>query len=166
MGAPAQRAADLVRTTIDELGLDWSEPRTGLFGVRLPGVARLATDCALEVGDHTVHFRAFVCRQPDGNVSAVHRWLLQRNLKLAQVSFALDDLGDIYLVGRIPLGQLTADAVDQVLGLIATQADECFNPLLELGFADAIRREWQWRLAHGESTANLAAFKKLRLDDP
>ena len=33
--------------------------------------------------------------------------------------------------------------------------------LLELGFADAIRREWAWRTSRGESTANLAAFAHL-----
>ena len=33
--------------------------------------------------------------------------------------------------------------------------------LLELGFADAIRREWAWRVSRGESLANLEAFKHL-----
>ena len=43
-------------------------------------------------------------------------------------------------------------------------ADEAFNPLLEIGFASSIRREWAWRTKAGESTANLQAFA--RFADP
>ena len=38
-------------------------------------------------------------------------------------------------------------------------ADELFNTILELGFASSIRKEWQWRIDRGESTANLEAFR-------
>ncbi|MGZ4638313.1 MAG: YbjN domain-containing protein, partial [Actinomycetes bacterium] len=31
--------------------------------------------------------------------------------------------------------------------------------ILELGFASSIRKEWEWRVAKGESTANLEAFR-------
>ena len=42
---------------------------------------------------------AFVCRQPDENHERVYRWLLERNLKMYGVAFAVDRLGDIYLDG-------------------------------------------------------------------
>jgi hypothetical protein len=32
---------------------------------------------------------------------------------------------------------------------------------LELGFSNAIRREWAWRVERGESLANLKAFEHL-----
>jgi hypothetical protein len=40
-------------------------------------------------------------------------------------------------------------------------ADSSFNSLLELGFSNAIRREWAWRVSRGESLANLDAFQHL-----
>ena len=46
---------------------------------------------------------AFVCRNPDENHERVYGWLLQRNLKLYGVAFAVDRLGDIYLDARLPL---------------------------------------------------------------
>jgi len=46
-----------------------------------------------------------------------------------------------------------------VLGAVLTYADESFNTILELGFATSIRREYEWRLARGESTRNLDAFR-------
>ena len=105
--------------------------------------------------------RAFVARKPDENHAGVYRWLLERNLKLHGICFALDALGDIYLAGRMPVELVTRAAVDRLLGAVAETADESFNVILELGFAESIRREWAWRRSRGESTANLAAFTHL-----
>ena len=97
--------------------------------------------------------------KPDENHEAVYRWLLERNLRLYAVAFAVDSAGDIWLDGRVPLHAVTADEVDRVLGAVATYADESFNTILELGFATSIRKEWEWRRSRGESTRNLDAFR-------
>ncbi|MFC9140429.1 YbjQ family protein [Streptomyces rochei] len=44
---------------------------------------------------------------------------------------------------------------------VTEAADGAFNPLLELGFASAIRKEYAWRTERGESTRNLDAFTHL-----
>jgi hypothetical protein len=155
------RAAAEIRQALSGLDLSWSEPRPGLFSVRLPGTRKLITDCALEVGRHAVAVRAFVARRPDENHAQVYRWLLERNLRTYGVAFSLDALGDIYLTGRIALAGVTVEEIDRILGAVAATADDSFNVILELGFADSIRREWVWRHARGESTANLAAFRHL-----
>jgi hypothetical protein len=51
--------------------------------------------------------------------------------------------------------------LDRLLGSVMQYADSSFNPLLELGFSNAIRREWAWRVSRGESLANLDAFQHL-----
>lgn len=156
-----ERAIAAIRTALGELDLEWSEAEPGLFRVTLPGTRKLQTECALEVGRHTVSVRAFVARRPDENEAAVYRWLLGHNLRLSQVAFSLDSLGDIYLTGRLPIGGVTAESVDRLLGQVAGTADSSFNTILELGFATSIRREWVWRRSRGESTANLSAFLHL-----
>ena len=161
MSAAARSALDAIRRALADLGLEYDEPREGLFSVTLPGTAKLSTACALEVGAHGVSIRAFVARRPDENHTVVYRWLLERNLKLYGVAFSLDALGDIYLTGRVALDRVTDDEVDRILGAVADAADTGFNPILELGFAESIRREWVWRRSRGESTANLAAFSHL-----
>ena len=105
-------------------------------------------------------------RSADENHEGVFRWLLERNAKLAGIAFAIDHLGDVYLVGRLPLAAVTADEVDRLLGTVLEAADSSFNTLLELGFASSIRREWAWRLKRGEPTFNLAAFERLRPETP
>ena len=162
MSADPQAAAVAeVRAALTELDLDWQETAPGLFTVRLPGEHKLVTECALEVGRHRMSVRAFVARRPEQNEGAVYRWLLEHNLKLSAVAFAVDRLGDIYLTGRIPVAALSRADVDRVLGVVAETADTSFDPILELGFADSIRREWAWRRSRGESTANLEAFRHL-----
>ncbi|MEY9861301.1 hypothetical protein ABH935_006941 [Catenulispora sp. GAS73] len=155
----AARAA--VRDAVADAGVEYEQPDEGTFVVKLPGEHKLWTTCSLVVGDHTLSLNAFVARRPDENHEGVYRWLLERNTRLGSLAFALDRLGDVYLVGRLPLGLITAETVDQLLGEAVAASDSSFDQLLELGFASAIRREWEWRTSRGESLANLAAFRHL-----
>lgn len=152
---------------VNELELEHhSDPANPLtISVTLPGTHKLSTECALVIGRQAVEVRAFVARRPDENHEGVYRWLLERNLRIYGVSFCVDRLGDIYLIGRIPLHAVTAEEIDRVLGSVAQTADESFNTILELGFASSIRKEWRWRLDRGEPTANLAAFEHLAPED-
>lgn len=148
-----------VRAALKAAGLDFAERRPGTFLFDLPGERKLATPCRLVVGDHTLAVHAFVCRNPDENHEAVYRWLLNRNLRLYGVAFAVDASGDIYLDGRMSLAAVTVEELDTLLGAVLTYSDESFNSILELGFATSIRREWEWRIRRGESTRNLDAFR-------
>ncbi|NCV96130.1 MAG: YbjN domain-containing protein [Actinobacteria bacterium] len=132
-----------------------------LFQLTLPGERKLETHCALVVGDHSVSVNAFIIRKPDENVEIVHEWLLKKNASLYCVAFAINELGDIYLVGRLPFHSITEQELDRVIGAVLQYSDSSFNPLLELGFSSAIRREWAWRVSRGESLANLKAFEHL-----
>jgi len=154
-----EEAVDTVRQVLGESDLEWQEVKDGVFSVTLPGERKLQTPCRLDVGTHSFAVHAFVARHPDENHERVYRWLLERNLRMFGVAFAVDHLGDIYLDGRLPLSSVTPDEVDRLLGAVLTYADESFNTILELGFASSIRKEWEWRISRGESTRNLEAFR-------
>ena len=151
-----------IEAALADLDVECERPAPGHYVVALPGTRKLSTACSLLVGDHTLSVNAFVVRSADENHAGVYRWLLERNAKLFGIAFALDRLGDVYLVGRLPLATLTPAEVDRLLGAVLDASDSSFNTLLELGFAASIRREWEWRLKRGEPTANLAAFERLR----
>ena len=154
-------AAGAIRTWLHESELDWDDVPPNTFVVTLPGVHKLRTTVSLAVGDHALTINAFVARHPDENTEAVHRWLLERNRRTYVVSFAIDPLGDIYLVGRIPLMAVTVEELDRLMGSVLEYSDGSFNTILELGFSSAIKREWAWRVSRGEPTDNLAAFAHL-----
>ncbi|MCX4779346.1 YbjN domain-containing protein [Streptomyces sp. NBC_01264] len=153
--------AAIIEATLTGAELSWENPAPGSYVVQLPGTRKLSTTCSLKAGKHSLSVNAFVIRHPDENEAGVHRWLLERNLKLYGLAYAVDALGDVYLTARLPLSVITPDDLDRLLGTVLEAADGAFNTLLELGFASAIRREYEWRVSRGESTRNLDAFKNL-----
>ncbi|MEU3511920.1 YbjN domain-containing protein [Streptomyces longwoodensis] len=162
MGDAQQQAAQTtVEDALRDAELEWESPESGTYVVQLPGTRKLATTVSLRVGRHSLSLNAFVVRHPDENEAGVHRWLLERNLKLYGVSYAVDRLGDVYVTAKLPLAAVTPEEVDRLLGQVLEAADGAFNTLLELGFASAIRREYEWRVSRGESTRNLEAFAHL-----
>jgi hypothetical protein len=155
----ADEPRERVRRYLADSDIEFEETGDGLFSFSLPGEKKLQTAVRLDVGRHALGLHAFVCRRPDENHERVYEWLLQRNLKLYAVSFAIDRLGDIYLDARLPLAAVHPAELDRLLGAVLTAADESFNTILELGFSSAIRKEWEWRTARGEPTHNLEAFR-------
>jgi hypothetical protein len=153
------RAADIIRQALAEAEVQFDEPRPGAFVANLPGQKRLKTACWLVLGGQGLAIEAFVVRKPDENHERVYGWLLSHNARMFGVCWSIDDAGDIYLTGRLPLAAVTPESVDRLLGVVLDYADSAFNTLLELGFGSSIRREWAWRESRGESMANLAAFE-------
>jgi hypothetical protein len=155
----------MAQATIEEFleshDIDHEKSSDTSYLLTLPGEKKLQTHCALVLGDHSLSINAFVIRKPDENESVVHEWMLKKNATMYCVAFAINELGDIYLVGRLPFSAVTEQELDRVIGAVLQYSDSSFNPLLELGFANAIRREWAWRVSRGESLSNLAAFEHL-----
>ncbi|OBK83030.1 YbjN domain-containing protein [Mycolicibacter sinensis] len=156
----------LIEDTLKAAELTYSEfpgAHGGLPGlvVELPGERKLKTNTMLSIGEHSVRVEAFVCRKPDENHAGVYRFLLKRNRRLYGVAYTLDNVGDIYLIGRMALASVTAEEIDRVLGQVLEAVDFDFNTLLELGFASSIQKEWEWRVSTGQSLKNLRAFEHL-----
>jgi Putative bacterial sensory transduction regulator len=148
----------VIEETLRASGLEYDTPRENAFFVKLPGTRKLATMTWLVVGDHSLHVEAFFCRRPDENHAEFYRFLLERNGRMYGVAFALDEVGDVHLVGRVPLASVSPDEIDRLLGCVLTYSDENFDRALERGFRSSIEREWDWRVKRGESLANLSAF--------
>lgn len=160
MSAKSDVAA-LIEATCAERELAYESTGEASYAVTLPGTHKLKTVCNLIVGEHALRVEAFVMRQPDERREELWSWLLQRNARMYGVAFSIDSVGDVYLTGRVNLAGVTEDELDRLLGAVLTYADESFDTMLEIGFGSAIRREWEWRVKRGESTANLAAFAHL-----
>lgn len=170
MSERQRNVGQLIEDTLIGHGLSFTRhegAHGGLPGliVELPGERKLTTNALMSIGEHSVRVEAFVCRKPDENFEGVYRFLLKRNRRLYGVAYTLDNLGDVYLIGRTALDAVDADEIDRVLGQIVEAVNSDFNTLLELGFAASIRKEWAWRVARGESLKNLAAFEHLIDED-
>jgi hypothetical protein len=167
---PVSHVQRLIEETLESNELTYSRhegAHGGLPGliVELPGERRLKTNTILSIGEHSVRIEAFVCRKPDENHQGVYKFLLKRNRRLYGVAYTLDNVGDIYLVGRMALASVDAAEIDRVLGQVLEAVDNDFNTLLELGFRSSIQKEWEWRVSRGESLKNLEAFAHLIEDE-
>ena len=169
MTSATDRNLNALTTALDDSGIEYTrkagEGRSEHVVVELPGEKKLKTTVLLTAGPHGVRVEAFVCRRPDEKVLEVYRYLLVRNRRLYGVAYTVDNVGDIYLIGRISQDALTQNEVDRILGQVLEAADGDFNKLLEIGFLTSIKREWAWRKARGESLFNLMAFEHLIDED-
>jgi hypothetical protein len=149
---------DVIEGVLKGSELSYERPRPGAFFVKLPGQHKLATMTWLIIGDHSLHVEAFFCRKPDENHAVFYRFLLEKSGRMYGMGFTLDETGDVYIVGKLPLAAITPEEIDTLLGCVLTYSDENFDRALELGFRTSIEREWEWREKRGESLANLQAF--------
>ncbi|XVX19715.1 YbjN domain-containing protein [Actinomycetota bacterium] len=127
----------------------------------LPGEKKLKTVVSLVAGEEHLSVSAFVIRNPDENHEAVYRHLLRKNLRLPLLAYAIDTSGDVYVRGTAPARAVDAAYLDQLLGTVLEAADAPFNELLALGFLESMKKEWRWRIEHGEPTRNLEAFRRV-----
>lgn len=139
------RLDGVITEALDGLGLEYERVEEGAFLVKLAGQHKLATMTWLVVGDHTLLVEAFLMRRPESNEGGTYGFLLQRNARTYGVHFSCDRLGDVYLVGHVPLDSVTAEEVDRLLGCVLEYSDGSFDAALRLGFAESIRREEEWR---------------------
>lgn len=158
--------SQVIDETLRDREIEYTRHGDDTFIVVLPGERKLKTTVMLTVGKHGVRIESFVCRKPDENFEGVYKYLLRRNRRLYGVAYTLDNVGDIYLVGRMSTESVTPDELDRIFGQTLEAVDNDFNTLLELGFAESIRREWKWRVSRGESLKNLRAFEHLIDDEP
>jgi len=147
-----RRLDGVIRDALDGLGLEYERVEEGAFLVRLAGQHKLATMTWLVVGDHTLLVEAFFMRRPESNKDATYGFLLERNARTYGVHFSCDRLGDVYLVGHVPLATVTADEVDRLLGCVLEYSDGSFDAALRLGFAESIAREEEWRAKQAAQT--------------
>ena len=156
------RASAALAAYVLDAGLA-SEPgaRDGEVVVTIPGERKLKTVASFLVRDELTSVSAFVIRNPDENHAEFYRYLLRRVMRRPLLGYAVDGSGDVYVRGQVPTAALDGRYLDLLVGALLEAADEPFNDLLALGFLTSMKREWAWRVARGESLANLEAFRSL-----
>jgi len=142
-------ARRLVGTTLVDAGLPVTVVGEDRFLTQLAGEHKRTIPVLLHVDERSLKVSSLVAGAPDEQHDAVHRLLLHRNQRPAPVHFALDDEGDLLLVGRVPLVALDEAALDELLGLVLAMADDVFDRVLAIGFASYLDAEQRWRAREG-----------------
>jgi hypothetical protein len=118
----------------------------------LAGERKLGIGVHLLVGDRTLRVESFFMRAPEEQRERLYRDLLLWQATSYVLRFTLDDNGDLFVVGQVPLRAVTAEEIDRVVGSILELSDSAYLPAVETGFASSLaaERAWRARLAAGD----------------
>jgi hypothetical protein len=135
----------VIRHTLEDRNIFFTRVGESGYDIRLENTKHLAAPVRLLVGNQSLLVEAFFVRRPDDKAEEFYRFLLERNGRMYGVHFAIDAKGDVYLIGRLPLVAVTPDEIGRLLGCVVAYADDAYEAAQQLGLADSIRREWDWR---------------------
>jgi hypothetical protein len=124
---------------LTELGAPFERAETGAYLVELHGRHRPSTRVWLIAGAQAVAVEAFVMHVVPNAVPdplRLHAHLLRRNLQLRDVHYAVDDVGDVFLVGS--LAAPTLELVDRVLGEVLQLLEQDAEALRWLAYGDRL----------------------------
>ncbi len=140
---------ELIVGVLERSDLDVEQVDTDAWMTQLSGEWKRTIPVMLRVEDRTLHVESLLCRAPDEAHEEVYRYLLLRNQRTQPLRFALDNEGNIVMLGDVPLAALDEGSFDRLLGKVLVTADETYNAVLRRGFSSYIETEQRWRAARG-----------------
>jgi hypothetical protein len=114
--------------------VEWVGEYEGRWGMRMGQQAREATTIWFTLGEHTVGYEAYLLPQPPRRAADVYRLCLVRNHRSWPAAVSMDDRGDLYVRGRIPLTDFTAQRLGEAVGAVYETVELSFRPLVTMGF--------------------------------
>jgi len=108
--------------------------------LRLSGDEKDFVTVWLTVRQRTLHHEAQVMPAPETNIEATYEYLLRRNGDLRQMSFALGPEDAVYLVGELPVTDVSDEELDRIVGSSLAYVDDVFPTAMQIGFAAKYRR--------------------------
>jgi hypothetical protein len=106
----------------------------GRWYVRMRGDDKEFTTVWLTLGQRTLRYETYVMPAPEENAAELYEHLLRRNDRLVGAHFSIGIEDAIFLRGEMPVGQVTHDEIDRVLGTLYADVEQCFQALLRIGF--------------------------------
>jgi hypothetical protein len=80
---------------------------------------------------------------PEENREALYRYLLVKNAELRDLHLAIGPEDGIYLVAQVPIGEVTFERLDELVGATVHYVDEIFPTAMSMGLASLYRRRPQ-----------------------
>lgn len=139
------RQADLITATLRARDLEVDEVGEDKWMTMLSGEWKRTIPVMFHLDEHRLRVTSLFCGKPDEGHAEVYELLLHRNERPGWVHFALDDEGDVVLVGQVPRSVLDEQVLDEVLGQLLLVSDETFNAVLRRGFSTYLAAEQRWR---------------------
>ena len=112
----------------------------GRWYLRLKGDEKDFVTVWLTIRQRTLHHETQVMPAPEVNTGETFEYLLRKNADLHQMRFALGAEDAVYLVGEVPVGAVTEEELDRIVGSSLSYVDAFFPTAMAIGFAGRFRR--------------------------
>ena len=94
----------------------------------------------LTLRQRTLHIETELMPAPEVNADQIYRYALVKNAEMYPLHVAIGPEDGLYLVGRFPVAEVTAELLDEVTGSAVHFVDELFPTVMGLGFPGLYRR--------------------------
>ena len=94
----------------------------------------------LTLRQRTLHIETELMPAPEANLDQIYRYVLVKNAEMYPLHVAIGPEDGLYLVGRFPVVEVTAELLDEVTGSAVHFVDELFPTVMGLGFPGLYRR--------------------------
>ncbi len=124
------------------VAIDHAEPDPAFrarWYVRMAGETKEFTTLWITLGQRTLRYETYVMPAPEENLPEFFENLLRRNEKLTGAHFSIGAEDAVFLRGDLPLSALSESELDRVIGTTYAYVEQCFRPLLHIGFASRFR---------------------------
>ncbi len=108
--------------------------------IRLSGDEKDTIALWLTLRQRTVHVETEIMPAPESNKEDVFRFALVKNAEIRGVHIALGPEDGVYLMTQIPIGELTIERLDELVGATITYVDEIFPTAMTMAFPGLYRR--------------------------
>ncbi|MEY4361098.1 MAG: hypothetical protein RL391_404 [Actinomycetota bacterium] len=124
------------------VAIDHAEPDPAFrarWYVRMKGESKDFTTVWLTLGQRTLRYETYVMPAPEENIEIFFDNLLRRNERLVGAHFSIGAEDAVFLRGDLPLRAVAEIEIDRVIGSLYAYVEQCFRPLLTIGFASRFR---------------------------
>jgi Putative bacterial sensory transduction regulator len=108
--------------------------------IRLKGEERDVITLWLSLRQRTVFVETELMPAPEENIEPLYRYLLVKNHELRELHLAIGPEAGIYLVAQVPIGELTVERMDELVGATVTYVDDMFPTVMSMGLPSMYRR--------------------------
>jgi hypothetical protein len=94
----------------------------------------------LSLRQRSVHVETEVIPAPEESRELLYRYLLVKNAELRELHLAIGPEDGIYLMAEIPVGEMTRERLDEVVGATLVYVEEIYPTAMSMGLPSLYRR--------------------------
>lgn len=107
--------------------------------VRIAGEEKDVWTIWFTLGQRTFGYTTYLVPAPEENHARFYEHLLRRNRTLTGLKLEIGPEDAVYLSGSLPLAQVTAAALDHILGSMYAAVELIFRPAMRIGYASKFK---------------------------